>query len=67
MYRVARAIVEKRMTMNQARLYALSLGLSDEDAEKLAEVAFKTNESVGDITAFEDYLDYLRDKSNKTN
>ena len=66
-YRVTRAIVEKRMTMNQARLYALSLGLSDEDAEKLAEVAFKTNESVGDITAFEDYLDYLRDKSNKTN
>ncbi len=62
-YRVTRAIVEKRMTMNQARLYALGLGLSSEDAQKLAEVAFKTNESVGDITAFEDYLDYLRDKA----
>ena len=62
---VTEAIISKRLTKNQAMEYAKRLGLSNEDANDLAEFAFKTNESVGDIVSQEDYLDYLREQINK--
>ena len=64
---VTEAIISKRLSMNQAKEYAKRLGLSNEDANALAEFAFKTNESVGDIVSQEDYLDYLREQINKNN
>ena len=59
--KVSNAIVSKRLTMNQTKEYALSLGLSEEDATNLGELAFRANESVGDIVSQDDYLDYLRE------
>ena len=63
--KVTHAIVSKTLTMKQTKRYALALGLSEEDATALSELAFKTNESVEDIVLQEEYLDYLRDKANK--
>ncbi len=63
--KITGAIISRRLTMNQTREYALALGLSEEDANMLAELAFKTNESVGDIVSQQDYLDYLREQINK--
>ena len=65
--KVTTAIISRALTMNQTREYALSLGLSKEDADSLAELAFKTNESVGDIVSQGNYLDYLREQINKNN
>ena len=67
MTRVTEAIISKGLTMTQAREYALGLGLSESDAEALAELAFKANESVGDITSYKEYLDYLKNKANNNN
>ena len=63
--KVTHAIISKTLTMKQTKEYALALGLSEEDATALSELAFKTNESVEDIVLQEEYLDYLRDKANK--
>ena len=54
------------MTENQAKQYALKLGLSEEDAKVLAEFAFTVNQSTSDIVN-EDYLNDLREqiKNNK--
>ena len=65
MVKITNAIVSKRLSMNQAKEYALALGLSEEDATTLGELAFKTNESVGDIVSQQNYLDYLREQANK--
>lgn len=64
---VIKAIVNKRYTKNQAMEYALSLGLSPDDAEALAEIAFKTNESTENITSYDDYLKYLENKIKNSN
>lgn len=57
--KVTSAIISKKLTRNQAKEYALVLGLSQEDADVLAEFAFKTNESVSDIVS-DDYLNNLK-------
>ncbi len=62
--KVASAIISKKLTKNQAKEYALTLGLSQEDANLLAEFAFKTNESASDIVS-DEYLDYLKEKADK--
>lgn len=65
--KVTTAIFNKGLSMNQAKKYAESLGLSEEDVNALAELAFSANESVDDITSYEDYLEYLKDKANQNN
>ena len=62
--RVVRAIVNRTLTKSQTKEYALGLGLSEEDAEELSEIAYRTNESVMDMTAAKDYLDELKNKVN---
>lgn len=57
--KVISAIVNKRYTGKQAKDYALSLGLPDELAEELAELARKTNQEVK-LGNEESYLDYLK-------
>lgn len=64
-YRVTNAIFNKTLTKNQAKKYAESLGLDDEDVNSLAELAFLVNESVENISSYEDYLDYLNNKANQ--
>ena len=54
---VMTTIVEKRLTQNQARLYAIGLGLSEDIAEELAKYAYELNEEVKSSG----YLDYLRE------
>ncbi len=61
-YKVTNAIFDKTLTMNQAKKYAENLRLGEEDVKALAELAFLVNESAEDISSYEDYLDYLRDK-----
>ena len=58
--KVTNAIISKRLTMNQAKEYASALGLGEEDAKALGELAFRTNESVGDIVSGGGYLDTLQ-------
>ena len=67
MTKVTNTIISKYLTMNQAKEYALALGLSEEDAQKLGEFAFRTNESVGDIVSQKSYLDYLQEIANQNN
>ncbi len=43
---VHKNIVYRRLTRNEAYQYALSLGLSEDDATKLGEIAYKINESL---------------------
>lgn len=64
--KVIDAIISRYMTENQAKQYALKLGLSEEDAKVLAEFAFTVNQSTSDIVN-EDYLNDLREqiKNNK--
>ena len=45
---VHKNIVYRRLTKREAYQYALSLGLSEEDAEALGEIAYKINEDLGD-------------------
>ena len=65
--KVLSAIVNRRYTKNQAREYAIWLGLSSEDVKALSETAFKNNESPKDMTAYEDYLEYLDEKIKNSN
>ena len=58
---VMTAIVTKRLTQNQTRLYAVALGLSADAAEELAKYAYELNEAVGESG----YLDYLRELEKK--
>ena len=58
--KVTGAIISKRLTSSQAEKYALALGLCEEDAKALGELAFKTNESVGDIVSGNGYLESLK-------
>ncbi len=60
---VMSAIVKKRLTQNQTRLYAIALGLSKDAAEELAKYAYELNEAVGDGSG--GYLDYLRELEKK--
>lgn len=60
---VMSAIVTKRLTQNQTRLYAVALGLSADAAEELAKYAYELNEAVGDGSGT--YLDYLRELEKK--
>ena len=43
---VHKNIVERRLTKREAYQYALSLGLSEDDATELGEIAYKINESL---------------------
>ena len=67
MTKVTNTIISKYLTMNQAKEYALALGLSEEDAQRLGEFAFRTNESVGDIVSQKSYLEYLQEIANQNN
>ena len=58
--KVTGEIISKRLTSSQAEKYALALGLCEEDAKALGELAFKTNESVGDIVSGNGYLESLK-------
>ena len=62
--KVTSAIFSRHSTGSQAKNYAIALGLSEEDASALADIAYKANESVGDITSEKEYLDYLRGQLN---
>ena len=62
--KVTSAIFSRHYTGSQAKNYAIALGLSEEDASALADIAYKANESVGDITSEKEYLDYLRGQLN---
>lgn len=62
--KVTSAIISKKLTKNQAKEYALTLGLPEEDANALAEFAFRTNESVEDIVS-DNYLDHLKEQADK--
>ncbi|MBR5139618.1 MAG: hypothetical protein IKV16_01060, partial [Clostridia bacterium] len=60
--KVISAIVSRFMTSKQAKEYALTLGLSQKDADILGEFAYKLNESASDIVSDENYLNNLREQ-----
>ena len=57
-----KTIVYKTLNAERAKEYALSLGLSEEEATELSEYAATINEHIEGIYS-QDYLDYLKEKA----
>jgi len=63
--KITTAIFSRNLTTKKTKEYALRLGLPEDDANVLADLAFKMNESAEDIVSEKDFLDYLLEQINK--